>query len=225
MKYDDLKRQMKNMHQLDEVTVLPIIITTNGLVHKYTKINIEKLNIKNPSAIIKKAQILASLGVFGLESYWILMKLRRKEKDCLSSTKYWQLLIDLQDPSNLWKKSVIYWLTSFLVFTKTKAAWLSQISGVQMIILSALYLLMCIQHQLKVHLLDVDKNRGPSKMMRQRCLSVFDQISMGLREGDEMEVFNTNEENLASDIEEEEEEEDPSLLKILSIDQDPMLIM
>ncbi|KAI5733157.1 hypothetical protein M8J76_008359 [Diaphorina citri] len=163
--------------------------------------------------------------MFGLESYWILMKLRRKEKDCLSSTKYWQLLIDLQDPSNLWKKSVIYWLTSFLVFTKTKAAWLSQISGVQMIILSALYLLMCIQHQLKIHLLDVDKNRGPSKMMRQRCLSVFDQISMGLCEGDEMEVFNTNEENLASDIEEEEEEEDPSLLKILSIDQDPMLIM
>ncbi|KAI5739678.1 hypothetical protein M8J77_022047 [Diaphorina citri] len=91
MKYDDLKRQMKNMHQLDEVTrggysgticpiyekpftsssdhepplevtVLPIIITTNGLVHKYTKINIEKLNIKNPSAIIKKAQMSVILS-------------------------------------------------------------------------------------------------------------------------------------------------------------------
>ncbi|KAI5754109.1 hypothetical protein M8J77_005819 [Diaphorina citri] len=57
MKCDDLKRQMKNMHHLDEVIVLPIIITTNGLVHKYTKIKIEKLNIKNPSAIIKKAQM------------------------------------------------------------------------------------------------------------------------------------------------------------------------
>ncbi|KAI5735171.1 hypothetical protein M8J77_015160 [Diaphorina citri] len=62
MKYDDLKRQMKNLHQLDEVTVLPIIITTNGLVHKYTKINIEKLKIKNPSAIIKKAQMLRQKG-------------------------------------------------------------------------------------------------------------------------------------------------------------------
>ncbi|KAI5742241.1 hypothetical protein M8J77_004984 [Diaphorina citri] len=62
MKYDDLKRQMKNMYQLDEVTVLPIIITTNGLVHKYTKINIEKLNIKNPSAIIKKAQMSVILS-------------------------------------------------------------------------------------------------------------------------------------------------------------------
>ncbi|KAI5728128.1 hypothetical protein M8J77_011939 [Diaphorina citri] len=62
MKYDDLKRQMKNMHQLDEVTVLPIIITTNGLVHKYTKINIEKLKIKNPSAIIKKAQMSVILS-------------------------------------------------------------------------------------------------------------------------------------------------------------------
>ncbi|KAI5708484.1 hypothetical protein M8J77_023623 [Diaphorina citri] len=80
MKYDDLKRQMKNMHQLDEVTVLPIIITTNGLVHKYTKINIEKLNIKNPSAISSRKHIRSTNNLVKEENSNSSKKKKKKKK-------------------------------------------------------------------------------------------------------------------------------------------------
>lgn len=62
MKYEDLKRQVKNMYQLEEVRVIPIIITTNGLVHKNTEDNLKKIQIKNAPFVIKKAQMSVILS-------------------------------------------------------------------------------------------------------------------------------------------------------------------
>uniref|UniRef100_A0A8D8TSD9 Uncharacterized protein n=1 Tax=Cacopsylla melanoneura TaxID=428564 RepID=A0A8D8TSD9_9HEMI len=62
MKYEDLKQQIKNMYQLDEVCVIPIIISTNGFIHKNTDYNVKKLNIKNSQNIIKKAQMSVILS-------------------------------------------------------------------------------------------------------------------------------------------------------------------
>ncbi|KAL1448252.1 hypothetical protein WDU94_013956 [Cyamophila willieti] len=56
MKYEDLKQQLKNMYQLHETSVLPIVISTNGLVHTNTEYNLRKLNIDNPQTVIRKAQ-------------------------------------------------------------------------------------------------------------------------------------------------------------------------
>ncbi|KAL1446771.1 hypothetical protein WDU94_015646 [Cyamophila willieti] len=62
MKYEDLKKQVKNMYQLEEVRVIPIIITTNGLVHKNTEDNLKKIQIKNAPFVIKKAQMSVILS-------------------------------------------------------------------------------------------------------------------------------------------------------------------
>uniref|UniRef100_A0A8D8T2L5 Uncharacterized protein n=1 Tax=Cacopsylla melanoneura TaxID=428564 RepID=A0A8D8T2L5_9HEMI len=56
VKYEDLKRQVKNMYNLDNVNILPIVISTNGLVHKNTRENVKKLKISSPDFIVKKCQ-------------------------------------------------------------------------------------------------------------------------------------------------------------------------
>ncbi|KAL1455720.1 hypothetical protein WDU94_009793 [Cyamophila willieti] len=56
VKYEDLKRQVKNMYNLNNVNILPIVISTNGLVHKNTRENIKTLKISSPDFIVKKCQ-------------------------------------------------------------------------------------------------------------------------------------------------------------------------
>ncbi|KAL1448104.1 hypothetical protein WDU94_000023 [Cyamophila willieti] len=56
VKYEDLRRQIKAIYNLNQVSIFPIVITSNGLIHKNTTSNIEKLKIQNARNIIKKCQ-------------------------------------------------------------------------------------------------------------------------------------------------------------------------
>ncbi|KAL1459347.1 hypothetical protein WDU94_011338 [Cyamophila willieti] len=155
--------------------------------------------------------ILISAGVFSLESYWLFSRI---SQDKLDSTKFWQLLNDLQDPRNYWKKSLIYWLTSLLLFTTLKTSWVCEVSGVQLLILSSLYLLMCIQHLLMTQSTHVVL----SSMFGHRTQPIFDEME---EVDEEMEVFNKTKDTSDS----EPDQEDPNLVEILSVDQDPELTM
>ncbi|KAI5728961.1 hypothetical protein M8J77_023689 [Diaphorina citri] len=65
-KYEDLRRQFKNIYNTNNVFIFPIVITTNGLVHKNTLSNLEKLKIKNARNVVKKCQksvIISTTGI------------------------------------------------------------------------------------------------------------------------------------------------------------------
>ncbi|KAL1446559.1 hypothetical protein WDU94_012428 [Cyamophila willieti] len=55
-KYEDLRRQIKRINEFNEVSILPIVISSNGLIHKNTMANLEKMKIENTKSIIKKCQ-------------------------------------------------------------------------------------------------------------------------------------------------------------------------
>ncbi|KAI5735775.1 hypothetical protein M8J77_022519 [Diaphorina citri] len=65
-KYEDLRRQLKHIYNTNNVSILPIVITSNGLIHKNTIINLEKLKISNARNVVKKCQrsvIISTTGI------------------------------------------------------------------------------------------------------------------------------------------------------------------
>ena len=64
MKYQDLTYELKQIYQLKEVLIMPLVISSNGLVHKEFKNNLERLQIKN--SIVRecvKAVILGTVRI------------------------------------------------------------------------------------------------------------------------------------------------------------------
>lgn len=55
-KYEELRRQLKHIYNTNHVTILPIVISSNGLIHKNNVQNLQKLQIENPNAVIRKCQ-------------------------------------------------------------------------------------------------------------------------------------------------------------------------
>ena len=56
LKYQDLAHEIKDIYQLNRVTILPVIITSNGLVDKHMLSNLEKMGISDWETIIATAQ-------------------------------------------------------------------------------------------------------------------------------------------------------------------------
>ncbi|MBV2145222.1 MAG: hypothetical protein KTM48_00520, partial [Wolbachia endosymbiont of Pissodes strobi] len=63
-KYEQLAREVKQMWQLDNVRILPLIISVNGLVHKNTSKHISELNLPaNCILWMQKAVILGTVRI------------------------------------------------------------------------------------------------------------------------------------------------------------------
>ncbi|XP_044760812.1 uncharacterized protein LOC123318260 [Coccinella septempunctata] len=63
-KYNVLARQIRDMWKLKSVTILPLIISANGLVHRKSSAHIEELDLPpNTIAWMQKAVILGTVGI------------------------------------------------------------------------------------------------------------------------------------------------------------------
>lgn len=63
-KYEPLALQIKDMWQLDEVTIMPLVISTNGLVHRKTTQHLQQLKLPSNTIMwMQKAVILGTVNI------------------------------------------------------------------------------------------------------------------------------------------------------------------
>lgn len=63
-KYEALSQQMKDMWRLRRVTIMPLVISANGLVHRKTIQHLKELNLPlNTITWMQKAVILGTVNI------------------------------------------------------------------------------------------------------------------------------------------------------------------
>ncbi|XP_045466733.1 uncharacterized protein LOC123675422 [Harmonia axyridis] len=63
-KYEPLARQMKSMWHLDKVEIKPLVISSNGLVHRKTTEHLREMNLPSNTILwMQKAVILGTVGI------------------------------------------------------------------------------------------------------------------------------------------------------------------